>query len=316
MRIEILENQMRRYLLGDLPEAEAIALEQQLFAEDESFEQMWEIENSLVDGYVRRRLSPADRAKFESHYLVTPVHFQRVKLAEDLIKKADGSMTEKYGEEPKVSWLANLLGIYGTSGSRWRLAPVAAAILLLLAGSVWLSIDDLRLRREMARIAGESERQRIREEELSDQIAATRNQNEDMRGALERLRGEHNNVTQPEARNLRGIISFTLSPRLIRSGNNPQSLAIPGDAAFVRLLMRVEQGDSRTFEAAVREVGGRQIWKVSTLKPRLENSDYAVSVDIPAGRLVPGDYILKLSTLDSAGEPEEIASYFFRITKL
>lgn len=312
-----MENQMRRYLLGDLPEAEAIALEQQLFAEDESFEQMWEIENSLVDGYVRGRLSHADRAKFESHYLVTPVHFQRVKLAEDLIKKADGSMTERYVGEPKVSRLANLLGKYGTSVSRWPFAPAAAAaVLLLLAGSIWLSIDDLRLRREMARMAGESERGRIREEELSDQIAAARDQNEDMRGALERLRGEHNNVTQPAVRNLRGIISYTLSPRLIRSGNNPQSLAIPGDGAFVRLLMRVEPGDSRTFEAAVREVGGRQIWKGSTLKPRLENDDYAVSVDVPAGRLVPGDYILKLSALDSAGEPEEITSYFFRITKL
>ncbi len=306
---------MRRYLLGDLPETEAIALEQQLFAEDESFEQMWEIENTLVDGYVRGRLAPADREKFERHYLVTPVHFQRVKVAEDLIKKADGSMTEEYAVEPKVSQWANLFGKYGTPFSRWPIAA-AAAILLLLAVSLWLSIDDLRLRREMARIAGDSESQRIREEELSDRIAAARNQNEEMREALERLRGENNNLTQPAARNLRGIFSFTLSPRLIRSGNNPQSLAIPSDSGVVRLLMRVERGDSRTFEAAVREVGGRQIWKGSTLKPRLENADYAVSVDIPSGRLVPGDYILKLSALDSAGESEEITSYFFRITKL
>jgi hypothetical protein len=44
-----------------MQEAEAIALEQQLFAEDETFERMWEIENRLVDSYLRGRLSPADR---------------------------------------------------------------------------------------------------------------------------------------------------------------------------------------------------------------------------------------------------------------
>jgi hypothetical protein len=314
MKTGILENRMHRYLLGDLPEAEAEALEQQVFTEDDAFEQMWEIENGLVDGYVRGRLSPGDREKFERHYLISPVHRQRVRASQELLKKADSSMAEAEVEESDISWRTKLLGKFDTSGSWWRFAA-AAAILLMIVCSLWLSLDRLRLRREVGRLAIESERRRGREQELADQISAARNQNEEMKAELERLRGEQNDGAQQTPRTIRSIFSFILSPRLIRGGNDPQSLAIPRTTGVVRLLMRVEQGDSRIFRAAVREVGGRQIWKRSTLKPRSERTDYAVAADIPTDTLIPGDYILKLSVLDSAGEPEEVNSYFFRIIK-
>lgn len=305
---------MHRYLLGDLPEAEAIALEQQLFAEDETFEQMWEIENRLVDSNVRGRLSPADREKCERHYLSSPVHRQRVSVAVDLIKKADDSLTEADVGETLVSGWAKLSGKLNISRSWWSFAA-ASAILLLLAGTLWLSIDRLWLRREMARLTVERETRRIREQELADQIAVARNQNEEMRVELERLRGEQNARTQSAPRTLQGILSFALSPRLIRSGGDPQSLVVPRATGVVRLLMRVEPGDSRRFQVAVRKVGGRQIWNRSNLETRLENDGYAVTVDIPSDRLAPSDYILTLSALDSAGELEEVNSYFFRIVK-
>jgi hypothetical protein len=315
MKTGIQEIRMYRYLLGDLPEAEATALEQQLFTDDETFEQMWEIENRLVDGYVRGRLSLTDREKFERHYLASPVHRQRIRVAEELIKKADGSLTDAGVEAPRVSWWTKLSGRSGISRSWWRVAEAAAIFLLLMAVSLWLSIDRLRLRREMARLTVESETRRIREQALTDEIAAARNRNEEMRVELERLRGEQNAGTQATPRTLRGIIPFVLSPRLIRGGDDPQSLAIPRSVGVIRLLMRVEQVTSRTFQAAVREVGGRRIWNRSNLNPRLEDAVYAVAVDIPAGRLAPGDYILTLSARDSAGEPEEVNSYYFRIIK-
>ncbi|MGH9900436.1 MAG: hypothetical protein ACRD68_01205 [Pyrinomonadaceae bacterium] len=41
MKPEVRENLLHRYLLGDLPETEADALEQEFFADDERFEQVW-----------------------------------------------------------------------------------------------------------------------------------------------------------------------------------------------------------------------------------------------------------------------------------
>lgn len=58
-----------------------------------------------------------------------------------------------------------------------------------------------------------------------------------------------------------------------------------------------------------------QVWTRSGLKPRHEHAEYVVAVDIPSGRLAPGDYILMLSALDSSGNPEEVNSYSFRVVK-
>ena len=61
MRPEIQESLMRRHLFGELPEPEANALEAELFADDEQFERAREIENRLVDDYVRGALAAAER---------------------------------------------------------------------------------------------------------------------------------------------------------------------------------------------------------------------------------------------------------------
>ena len=82
---------MRRYLLGDLPESETNELEAEVLRDDEKFEQMWELENRLVDDYVRDRLTPSDRARFERHYQASPIHRQRVAVARKLVDEADAS---------------------------------------------------------------------------------------------------------------------------------------------------------------------------------------------------------------------------------
>src|SRR5262245_4940258 len=85
MNTEIQDRSMRQFLLGDLPDSDATALELELLRNDEKFEQMWELENELVDAYVRERLTTLERERFERHYLASPVHVQRVAMARRLI---------------------------------------------------------------------------------------------------------------------------------------------------------------------------------------------------------------------------------------
>ena len=65
MKTDLQEKLVYRYLLGDLPDAEQLALEQAFFADGETFERVWEIENDLVDRYVRGRLSAAEKKEAE-----------------------------------------------------------------------------------------------------------------------------------------------------------------------------------------------------------------------------------------------------------
>jgi hypothetical protein len=56
-------------LVGRLTEDEQTAVEEEYFADPQKFEEVWAIENDLVDAYVRGRLPGGERELFERHYL-------------------------------------------------------------------------------------------------------------------------------------------------------------------------------------------------------------------------------------------------------
>ncbi len=94
MKIDQRENLIRRYLLGELAEADQTALEQELLIDRGKFDQVWAAENELVDSYMRGEMSSANRKRFEGHYLASPLHRERVAIAEAFladIDLADGS---------------------------------------------------------------------------------------------------------------------------------------------------------------------------------------------------------------------------------
>ena len=69
MKTETQEKRIYRYLLGDLPEEDQFALEQEFLADGALFEQVWAAENELIDRYVRGGLTSAEKHLFEKNYL-------------------------------------------------------------------------------------------------------------------------------------------------------------------------------------------------------------------------------------------------------
>jgi hypothetical protein len=89
MNIDQSENLIRRYLLGELTEADQAALEQELLIDRGKFDQVWDVENELVDSYARSEMSRADRERFEAHYLASPFHRERVAIAGSFLADID-----------------------------------------------------------------------------------------------------------------------------------------------------------------------------------------------------------------------------------
>jgi hypothetical protein len=89
MKSDQRENLIRRYLLGELAEADQTALEQELLIDRGKFDQVWAVENELVDSSVRGDMSRADRERFEGHYLASPLHRERVAIAEAFLADID-----------------------------------------------------------------------------------------------------------------------------------------------------------------------------------------------------------------------------------
>jgi anti-sigma factor RsiW len=89
MKTEWSEHLIRRYVLGELKEADQTALEQDLLIDRDKFEQARAIENNLIDSYVRGEMSRADREPFEAHYLSSALHRERVAIARVFLTTID-----------------------------------------------------------------------------------------------------------------------------------------------------------------------------------------------------------------------------------
>ena len=50
---------------------------------------------SWLDSYVRGEMSRADRKRFESHYLASPLHRERVAIAESFLTEIDQTVGER-----------------------------------------------------------------------------------------------------------------------------------------------------------------------------------------------------------------------------
>jgi hypothetical protein len=308
---------MARYLLGDLPENEAVIVEQEYFADPEKLEAMWAAENDLVDRYVRDRLSRGERELFERNYLRSPKHRERVAVARKLLEVADRRDAES-GPMPQV---------LGSSSRRraqfefanWlkmpRLGLAAAMAILIFGGLALLALERARLSAELERAKTQLSDQQRRVQETADQLAAERAQNGSLQSEVDRLRGAlaRQPAPSPGGGDRPSIFSFFLKPMITLRGEGAaqQQIAIPRETDQLRLQMKVETDNARKYRAAIRTVEGAQIWTQRSLTPR----SGVISVNAPADKFPLGDYILTISATTATGETEEVNRYSFRVVR-
>ncbi len=320
MKTDKQEDQFYRYLLGVVAEAEQLGLEKEFLSGGDAFERVWEIENELVDRYVRGRLTADEKRLFEQNYLLSPVHRERVAVARNLIEAADSGAERKETQpsEPWTPWRPPFMASF--SRNPWRWAAIAT-ILLLAVASVGLLSERARLHQQISQLEGERASEHERTQELQKEMAGEREQNDKLIGEIERLHVESRNTESPSqivrAQDAtRAVFSFLLSPMLMRSGGEAQHLKVPKDAAVIVLQMQVHESDAIVFQVALRTVEGAQIWSKPLVKTRKNTGNSSlVSVSIPSNKLGAGDYILTLSATRGAEETEEINRYFFRVAK-
>lgn len=81
---QVEETELRRYLLGELTLEERVLIEERMFLDSAYMQLARAVQDELVDEYVHRDLTPAERERFESHFLARPAHRDDLKIAQAL----------------------------------------------------------------------------------------------------------------------------------------------------------------------------------------------------------------------------------------
>jgi hypothetical protein len=78
------ERKLIDYLLGAMPEGDRAELEDRLFADEALDEELLATTDDLIQEYLEGRLSEGDRRRFETHFLASPDHRDRLDWMKDL----------------------------------------------------------------------------------------------------------------------------------------------------------------------------------------------------------------------------------------
>ncbi|HKQ77001.1 MAG TPA: hypothetical protein VJ810_25120 [Blastocatellia bacterium] len=343
------DNELRKYLLGRLPEAEREVFDELSIVDDIFVERLDAIEDDLIDDYVYGEISGTELAQFESHYLASPHRREKVKFAQAFQPFAEKKILEKEARttvtEPETSVLESDVSRprqFGQAGAesvprrrsarnlfilpnlRFQWGLTAAAMLLLIAGG-WLAIETLRLRGRLEQ--GETERAALerRERELQAQMERQQSAGLETKRELERVREklaqlERQRLPQQRAgdqppRGELKIVPFDLAMQMRAIGKDV-ILTIPPGTDYVTLQLEVESDDHPAYRAELRtQTGNRKVWSAGRLKSRARGQNRVIDVSIRADRLTTRGYILLLKGIAADGSVKDAPSYAFRVVK-
>ena len=314
------EKLIARYLLGDLPEEQQVAIEDRAFADKDYLALVTAVENDLIDEYVRQELSPTERQQFERQFLASAERRKRVEFAKALARVPERTVVS---ETAKWSWRDSLYALISGLNPAAKIA-FAAVMLLLIVGGAWLLTATLRLRSQLTQLQAQNqarqselqqqvEAERRRNEELNARLTQEQQQREQSEESLQKL-SETGDATNPPPRPV--IAALTLLPGLSRGGGDKASLVMPEDARLVRLQIGIDPNEPyKTFAVELRTGAGRQVWTRENLTARTRGKARAVSLTLPASALKSGDYELRLSGRREGGESEDVGFYYFDVKK-
>lgn len=128
-----LENEIRRYLFGQLPEADEERLELRLLSDPAFVEEFDTVVDEVTDQYVRKELETGEQKGFEKSYLTTAEGQQKVRFTSELLERAASERGA-----PVVKPIPHP-GFFERLGAFWqvqslRLAAIAAAVTMIAGG--------------------------------------------------------------------------------------------------------------------------------------------------------------------------------------
>jgi anti-sigma factor RsiW len=126
----LANEELTRYLLGEMSEAEQMQMEIRYFADPQMFAELCSWRNNLIDGYVAGELSPSLRERFEAGIENSWAVNERVRFAETLQEAIEmRTATSPPYQAPRT---------LRTFDFRYRKLLIVAAFLLIFLMALWL----------------------------------------------------------------------------------------------------------------------------------------------------------------------------------
>jgi hypothetical protein len=331
------------YFLGELSEPDRHEIEERGFIDDDYFSEMLSAEDDLVEKYLKGELSSKQTARFELHFLASPRRRERVNIANALNYTIKESVAAPVSELKAQKTVSSKLKEFFNSifePKRGRRLAFATAAAVILFGASWLWWQRYLLSREVSLFEQESASLRNQQEKSRDQVTAAQQRVQVLDEELQterRLRAELEEQTielqrqnehlkrnrseieaaapskTPSGQTPDSVITFVLTPGLIRDVGGEKNLRLPANVRTVIFNINLQRNEYSDYQISLQTPEGRELWKRDDLTPRETRSGSILAFPIPAKLLNKGVHILALSGQNATNKPELINQYVFNV---
>jgi hypothetical protein len=283
MEQRLLDDALRKYLLGDISHEEQERIEQRLLTDEEFSEELSMTRTEMVDDYVAGNLSSKEKEEFEKHFLSTPEHVQMIEIG-----RALGKRLEDLSRDSAIT-SSSALRPYYVRHRNAIISLTACAILVVAAYVVW----ELVKHRQPNNWANEAQKQRaILENELV----------------------KLNRPANASAQTTFAVVSLNLKPILVRDTGENRSVVIPKNPSIVRLRLELPVDKHQSYRASLQTDEGVDLGAIDGLREATVNNGKVVVLDLPSWLMRAGSYQIKLTGVPTSGQSEDITQYPFEIT--
>jgi len=270
------DEHLTRYLLGELPDAEAEPLDERSVTDDAFAARLRLLENDLVDRYARGDSTGVPRARFEQVRRASPYLQRKVRFAEAL-----------------HAWAGKDLVSRTHSVSGWRKWALAAAAVVLIATTGYLALMHQRLRTEVAQQAARQ--------------TAVEQRNAELQRQLERAPVPGPTPSAPVT------ATFVLRPPR-RGPESEAAVAVRKDVTQVAFRLEVESDAYPRFWAAVKDVAtGAIVWRSPDIDAEPAGANRIATIVVPAELLRSQRYVIELTGIGKGGASELLGVYPVRV---
>jgi hypothetical protein len=267
---------IRQYLLGKLDEAGQQQVEERVVADSAYKEEVFIVEEELLEDYLSGELTPLERELFRRHYLSAPRQREKLKIAQALNKFAAKVSPP---EPAKSHWLQAFLNSFRSQGRLVQLA--AGALALVLIAGAWIFFQAWRTRSQQAALQAE----------------------------LTRLNDPRSFNPASDS----SVLAVTFAPLLLREQGELTKLTITSETKIVQLHLPVTTDQYQRYRATLKVDGGAEVFKFEGVPERTIDQRKVLVLQLPSRILTTSDYLLTISALTSDGAFVDVADYPFRV---
>lgn len=335
---------MTRFLLGELSEEERPAVEERFLSDNEFFNQLLVVEDSLIDDYLLGRLSDDRRQRAESLLQSSAAQRREVEFNRGLISFLREAPSEKttapvsVGPATPDNDLSADAGTAELAGPRkegsatratlalivadFRALPAfygatAALTVLLIFGALpYLSFRSYSNRRDWLAQRAAFERNAV---EAQNKLAQQSRSTSELSKQLELERAQRiqaeESLAQVQYRGPQPIMSVVLLPTAFERGGDSKTVTLTPGTRRIQFQLQVSQTQSHAwYSVTITTFEGQKVWSRNAISAS-QIKHGRLTLLVPSSLLKYDDYRAELEGSSEDDKSTHVADYTFKVRK-